>query len=217
MLYLSLGENCLPDNILDRYSLKSFSTPFSHGRSNIDYALQLENDNYNLLLKPAFLRHEELGGQQVTKNFRFEQCDDIFDKSVARGFEFTHHNVISNEEARKSYLRKVIRMKEIKNNEDITFLYHHRRNPRSNFKKLYAKLEGFLASYKSDGFRCNIILFSQEIINEDAERRIRGKNVTENLVHFTLFTKNLWRGKNQDIFWARVDDDLIAQMFSDLN
>lgn len=42
MIWLSLGENCLSDNILSRHSLKSFSTPFSHARSNIDYALELE-------------------------------------------------------------------------------------------------------------------------------------------------------------------------------
>lgn len=40
--YLSLGENCLADDILKRYKLKSFSTPYSPTRSNIEYAIQSE-------------------------------------------------------------------------------------------------------------------------------------------------------------------------------
>ncbi|MFJ5369320.1 DUF1796 family putative cysteine peptidase, partial [Bosea sp. CER48] len=45
--WLSLGENCLPDNILERNGLKMFSTPFSHGRSNIEYAIQLHSEGYS--------------------------------------------------------------------------------------------------------------------------------------------------------------------------
>ena len=36
-LYLSFGENCLTDNILSRYNIKSYSTPYSSARSNIEY------------------------------------------------------------------------------------------------------------------------------------------------------------------------------------
>ncbi|MCQ2587766.1 MAG: papain-like cysteine peptidase [Treponema sp.] len=39
-----MGENCLPDNILSRNDLKSFSSPFSYCRSNIEYILAFEKD-----------------------------------------------------------------------------------------------------------------------------------------------------------------------------
>ena len=42
MYWLSLGENCLPDNVLQRHGRKTLSTVFSSGRSNIDYAVSLE-------------------------------------------------------------------------------------------------------------------------------------------------------------------------------
>lgn len=45
-IYLSFGENCLTDRLLERHGLKSFATPFSWGLSNVEYILQIEKDKY---------------------------------------------------------------------------------------------------------------------------------------------------------------------------
>lgn len=52
---VSFGENCLTDNILSRNDLKSFSTPYSSGRSNIEYILAHEKEYFNDFLNSAYL------------------------------------------------------------------------------------------------------------------------------------------------------------------
>ena len=53
---LSLGENCLPDDILRRNGLKSFSSPYASGRSNIEYVLSFENERFGDFLNPEYLK-----------------------------------------------------------------------------------------------------------------------------------------------------------------
>ena len=68
-LYLSLGENCLPDGILKRYGLKSFSTPYSSARSNIQYAIENELNNYTELLNRKNIVIENRYNKSMPVNF----------------------------------------------------------------------------------------------------------------------------------------------------
>ncbi len=112
--FLSLGENCLADNILQRHGLKSFSSPYSSARSNITYAIKNEAHNYeNLLSRDSNILTERYGKKTVV-NTSFSKIDNIFDIAVNRGFEFTHHNIIEDKSALDSYIRKVDWIKLIK-------------------------------------------------------------------------------------------------------
>ncbi len=93
--YLSLGENCLPDNILRRHGLETFSTVYSSGRSNIDYALHLESEDYAYLLSQKYLYYDHVGAAKVVRNRRYSKADDIYEALQSNGFEFTHHDVIA--------------------------------------------------------------------------------------------------------------------------
>ena len=119
--YVSLGENCLADNILNRYHLKAFSTPYSHGRSNIDCALALEKCKYRVLLNQRYLHYEMYGKKQVVRNSALRKCDDIFISDQKHGFEFTHHDVIGNAAHLKSYSRKVKRMRRLRRVKGVVF------------------------------------------------------------------------------------------------
>ena len=44
--YISIGENCLADDILKRFNMKSFSSPYASSRSNIEYILAFENSEF---------------------------------------------------------------------------------------------------------------------------------------------------------------------------
>lgn len=44
IINLSFGENCFAERMLERHEQKSFATPYSWGRSNIEYVLHLERD-----------------------------------------------------------------------------------------------------------------------------------------------------------------------------
>ena len=57
----SIGENCLTDDLLSRNNLKSFSSPWSTGRSNIEYILAFEREQFLDLLNPKYLKYENDG------------------------------------------------------------------------------------------------------------------------------------------------------------
>ena len=55
---VSFGENCLTDDILKRHNLKSYSTPYSSSRSNIEYILQIEEDCFSDFLNPEYIEFQ---------------------------------------------------------------------------------------------------------------------------------------------------------------
>ena len=55
ILWLSLGENCMPNNALRRFGLNAPSTPFSSARCCIEHVVWLEKNNYMDLTNPHCL------------------------------------------------------------------------------------------------------------------------------------------------------------------
>jgi len=214
--YLSLGENCLTDNILSRHNLKSFSTPYSHGRSNLDYAINLEQDHYQNLLKQDYLHFNFINNERVVRNNFYNKCDDIYYNLHLNGFEFTHHNVIENESQRKSYERKISRMQSFAKSKKLKFLYHYRNNENKNIKLLIEKAEKFLSYYQEKSIDCELIFFTQEIITTPDERSIIKIHDSNNTKGFVLKTLETWAGEDQDVFWAIKDDDLILKMINEI-
>lgn len=212
--WLSLGENCLADGILKRFARKSFSTPYSHGRSNIDYAIALEERGYEKLLDKNYLVVGDAWGQNVVRSSLYVDADPIFDSSCTKGFEFTHHDPLQSIADCESYQRKISRLIEIRATHDVVFLYHHRKNDKSNSKLLHEKLKRFKSFYCENGHTCCIVLFYQLIVTTEASRGLVCKGINDEILEFELHTVNLWGGVNQDLFWARVDDDLISEMFN---
>ena len=215
VVWLSLGENCLPDDILKRHELKSFSTPYSSGRSNIDYALALEATNYATLLDRDALARGDVYGAPVVRSTRFVESDPIFDPMHVRGFEFTHADPISSEKDRESYGRKIARLLAIRGKLGVVFLYHHRRTDKSNLPLLREKLERFAELYSSDVAQCTIALFHQEKIDPQRDRRLETTH-SRNLAEYVFHTEHMWAGSDPDLFWARTDDDLIGSMLVDI-
>lgn len=210
---VSIGENCLTDNILHRHELKSFSTPYSHCRSNLDYALQLEEQDYSELLNPENLCYEDFNGLTVIRNHSFFN-DPIFHGFHINGFEFTHHDVIKNSDHIESYRRKIERLIIKRNESCFRFFYHYRYSENFNLDEITKKAEKFLSFYKSG---CKFIIFTQNIIPREVQKHIDAKSQNENIILFTFNTHDLWAGDNDDVFWARVDDNLFKEMFSHLS
>jgi len=56
-------------------------------------------------------------------------------------------------------------------------------------------------------------LFTQHIIENGQERGV--KYASHNHVHIFMFcTLQEWEGTEDDVFWAKCDEDLIAQMIA---
>jgi len=119
--YLSLGENCLTDYILSSHGLKSFSTIYSNGRTNIDYALFLEKNNYSDLLSLENLKYDVLNDKKVVRSTILVECQNIYQALQMNGFEFTHHDVIKNEFDRESYRRKIERQLRYRKKKNFIF------------------------------------------------------------------------------------------------
>jgi len=214
--YLSLGENCLTDNILDRYKIKSFSTPYSHGRSNIDYAINLEKENYNDLLKNEYLFYDYVEESKVVRNKHYSISDDIYSELHLNGFEFTHHDVIGNTKHRKSYERKITRMKTFNDSKKLKFIYHYRNNKNQQISSIVKKASEFLSYYEKRKITCEFIFFTQEIVADKSERSIQQVHNANNVTGYVLKTLEVWEGDDQEILWAKKDDDLLAKMISDI-
>ncbi len=214
--YISIGENCLTDNILERHNLKSFSTPYSHGRSNIDYAITLEKNNYYNLLESKYLFYDYFGSTKVVRNNYYSKSENIFHEFQQNGFEFTHHDVINNKSHIKSYHRKVLRMKSFKKNNKIKFLYHYRSNKYRDLKLIIIKGQEFLSYYQKRNIKCEFIFFSQNIISNKEERKLLKIHDSNNIKGYILNTLEVWTGDDLDVFWARKDDDLFSLMIKEI-
>lgn len=210
-LFLSLGENCLTDDILKRHSLKSFSTPYSHGRSNIDYAISLEREKYSSLLNKDLLEYEYVGDKKVVRHKKINRSDLIFSSMHTKGFEFTHHDVISDESQIESYERKVKRLNTLRGKHNICFFYHYRQDNRNDLNLLIEKAEEFLNFYLINNCKCELIIFTQNIVNNFNDRGVNKTEHNKNIQIYTFNTMAIWGGTNDDLFWARTDDDLIKK------
>ena len=211
LYYLSLGENCLADDILKRYGLKSFSTPYSPARTNIEYAIFNEKNGYQNLLSESKLKRCHRYGQEMIVNEDYPQPLNIYDKSVSSGFEFTHHNILQDNKAMESFVRKVERMKQLKN-QQVCFLYHYRYSSKNSIDDLILKGNEFLGYYP----KAKLCIMTQKICKSKDERILNIQHPAKNITVFEFVTMNVWGGDDQNIFWARCDDDLISEMISHL-
>ncbi len=210
---VSIGENCLVDNILERHGKKMISSPYSHGRSNLDYAIKLEKENYTHLMDTNHFTHHKVGDTPVIRNMHNFTSDNIYLDLHQNGFEFTHHDVMENKSHIKSYKRKISRLIKYKGKKNFHFYYHYRANKNLNIDLLFLKAEKFLSYYQINNKKCEITIFTQNKVDSLEERRTEVIKYSENIRAYIFHTLHFWSGDDQDIFWARNDDDLIKSMF----
>lgn len=217
MLWASLGENCLADDVLKRHGLNFLSTPFASCRSNIGQILQADALNYENFLDKQYLEYGiTTYGAKVVKNVLFCDDSDIFMHND--GFEFTHHDVIENQEHVESMHRKVNRMIDLKNDpQDIVFLYHHRRTKNTDLDKIVENLNKFVSNYSSPSTVSKIALFYQRIVEDDSLRRLEVLPANGNVMPFLFHTRQKWQGADGKVLFGKVDDDLMTEMFQSIH
>jgi hypothetical protein len=199
---------------LQRHNLKSFSTPYSNGRSNLDYTLALEKINYIGYLDKNNLFYDYVNDEKVVKSSLINNSDNIYFTPHMSGFEFTHHDVINSENAIKNFKRKTQRIRKIRGKKNVVLLYHYRINENSNHELLFKKAIEFANLFISKRSKCNILVFSQKIINHSSDRKVLYRNIMPNVHFFELYAVKIWTGPDQDTFWAKKDDDLIKIMLN---
>ena len=211
----SIGENCLTDNILERNNLKSFSSPYSSGRSNIEYILSFEKDMMADFINPSYLKYEYFDEKKVVRNKKYVETINYYDKSVTNGFEFTHHDIIKKEKLRVKIKKRCERIQQLKN-KNIIMVYHHRLCYDTDKKLLAEHLQEYIDIYKTRKNKVKIFAFTQSIVTDVRLRHLEKEQVGD-IFFYTLYTLNKWEGDNQDIFWAYCDNDLINEMVKDIH
>jgi hypothetical protein len=212
LLWASLGENCLPDRVLQRHGLKSASTPFSHGRTNIDYALQLLHLGFAGWLDPQYLVSFQQGDVRGARQLRYRECEALYDPSVSRGFEFSHHDVRTDANARASLERKLGQLRRLAGAGDLVLLYHHRCNSRTDVARLVEKLERFATGLMQAPYQCRIFLMRQALCADAELCRVEHGRPSVHVDDFLFHTQGVWGGQEEADFWAERDDALVGQM-----
>lgn len=210
--WLSLGENCLSDDILKRFYLKTYSSFYASARSNIDYNLSMHKNSYTGLFDAANTIYGLVGNDKVLRSSRYNASDAIYHSLHSNGVEFTHHDWISEPENKVALMRRLQRMHDRIGKIHCIFLYHHRFTEKSNIPLLISKLNEFRSFFESDGKKCFIILFYQQQIDDRRKRKISFIGNHSGVLEFSLNTLHLWEGTDQRIFWARNDNDLLRTM-----
>lgn len=216
VVFCSLGENCLGQGVLDRKGMTSVVSPFSWGRINIDYVLDVIREDFVDLLNPDYLEHRMVFQKPTAKNLKYQCESGVFIEPMASGFEFTHHDVIESEEARHSMQRKIERLKEslASPQYETVLVYHHRPVGPKSIPHVVSKTESLIDLLRERRGQNNIsgLLIFQSMVTEDNDRKV---SVSQNgkLIRAEFFTKQMWTGADTDVFWGRVDDDLFDQMF----
>lgn len=98
----------------------------------------------------------------------------------------------------------------------MRFFYHHRKSKNSNINLLRRKLSDFNEVYGSIDKKCIVVLFHQVVVGDKNERRLEVDEMKNGLIEYVFYTEKLWGGNNPDVFWAKVDDDLICKMIEDV-
>jgi hypothetical protein len=216
-VFCSIGENCLGQGVLDRKNLNTIITPFSWGRSNVDYVLELIGEDFANLLNSDFLEYRDVLGKPCVKNVKYECAADIFDPSVSLGFEFTHHDVIASLEVKHSILRKIQRFRALvlESDQPIVMWYHHRSTSVQSFsyvEQQLAKLRSLITTRRGAG-NVHVLAFTQYVVPQDDMRRV--EVIHEGwLTTAVFYTRKLWSGNDSDVFWGIVDDDLFDDMLT---
>lgn len=201
------------DNVLRRHELKSFSTVYSHGRSNADHINAFETNSYKEEF--VFSNLIKVGTDQVCRSTNIAGCDDIYHPLHSLGFEFTHHDPIGNQEHRQELVRRCRRMEYLKKNQDrINAFYFHRFTDKSQILLLRAKLIKLRSYYVSHGCIFSINLFYQKHASL-SDRRLEIVRSAPFFNEYIFHTNRTWTGNDPNIMWALIDDDLIKEMLRD--
>lgn len=211
---ISIGENCLADNILSRNGVKSFSSPYASARSNIEFVLDFEKERFVDFLNPQYLMYKETSTNKVVHNNKYTEVKNKYYNSCTYGFEFTHHNVIDDEEARKKIKRRCKRLLSLKN-KNIVMLYHHRICEETDINLLTNHLQELSQIYRERQNDIHIFLFTQNIVSSDALRRV-DHSIINGIDCYVFYTMHAWAGDNDEYLWATCDNDLLETMIIDI-
>jgi hypothetical protein len=208
--YVSLGENCLIDEILKDFKLRKETFPFGSGRFNIEYITEICQDKFEHLFDEQYLRYAEVEGIRVVKNSYYHFQQDIYDNTVCDQVEFTHHDIFQSK-IRESLTRKVARFQyAVQHPENFVFLYYYRYSSKRDVSAIITLLESWKEWAKTQSQSVpKIILIHQDIVAHTSQRGLAIKAHHWGL-EAKMNTLEIWTGN--DLWAAPHDRDLFTTL-----
>ncbi len=213
-IVFSIGENCLADNILSRNNLKSFSSPYASARSNVEFIIEFEKERFADFLSSQYLAYKDASNKSVVYNKKYTDVKNKYYNSCDYGFEFTHHNVLEDKDARNKIDRRCKRLLSLKN-KNIVMLYHHRICEETDMSMLANHLAELSQLYRERKNNIHIFLFTQKLVSSETMRKVE-HSVLNGIDCYVFYTMHAWAGDNDEYLWARCDDDLLETMIVDI-
>ncbi len=215
----SIGENCLTDDILSRSGLESSSSPYATGRSNIEYILAFEREKFINFVNPEYLVYADVdtskGTSKIIRNTKYSGSgQNRYHESCIHGFEFTHHDVLGDTKTRQTFQKRCNRLLEL-TDKNVVMVYHHRYCDETDWDLLLSHLQQLAEIYRGRGNIVRIFAFTQRLVNDERERRVESRE-DDGIKAYDFYTLKEWSGNDQDVFFARCDNDLIQIMVDDI-
>ena len=144
IIWMSLGENCLSQTIINDLGLTSIVSPYSWALGTIDHILNIQEKDFNVndyTQSIDTVYNETYSVHKTSKN-----SNDRWFKDANKILTFRHHN-FSIQKDYEQIARRFDRYKAL-NEESIVFLYHYRTTGNSqNYKYVRSRLEYFISKY----------------------------------------------------------------------
>jgi hypothetical protein len=168
--WVSLGENCLSQEIINDLGVKTIVSPYSWGFSTIDHIINLQEEDFliNYYEQNTCPKWEEKYSVHKTS----KNSNDSFFVETGKILIFRHHDFFSNNEDYEKIKRRMDRYKSL-NSDEIVFLYHHRIGQTANPEYVRSRLEYFLLEYYP---KAKALMFYEVESEQRGIRLIQDKN-----------------------------------------
>lgn len=217
--WISFGENCLTQTLINNIGLNTTYTPFTFTRTNPDYVLHFERNGYDLLKdKDNFVQRDEQFYKTSYKN-EIDTGKNFIQAS--RVLAFGHHDVLESEDAMQKISRRADRMPELRDKKLSILYYHMVDADTDSFPSLEKTGNGMapsriyilkkLKQIKKYYPNADILFFYRVHSNTRSVSLVSSDN---SIYEFAISTPNLWCELNWE---GRTDYDLLLTMIDQFN
>jgi hypothetical protein len=195
IVWVSLGENCLPQTIINDLGLNSIVSPYSWAIGTIDHILNMQEKDFSLDDYRQFVDtvyNETYSIHKTSKN-----SNDYWFRNSQEFLIFRHHD-FSKQKDYEAIARRFARYKAL-NDENIVFLYYYRATENSpNYEYVRSRLEYFISKYYP---KSKAVMFYRTDGDENTINLIDSKS---NVFEFEIKTTTPYEGKDPN--WKAMPD-----------
>lgn len=200
--WVSLGENCLTQEIINDLGVNCVVSPYSWALSTIDHILNLQEKE--LIVEDYFQALEPIYNEKYSVHKTSKNSNNSFFIETNKNLVFRHHDFISNSQDYEKIQRRMDRYKSL-NNEDVVFLYYYRVSEIPNYQYVRSRLEFFISKYYP---KAKALMFYPTNSDERSITLVQDKN---NVFEFEVKTLIPYEG-DFDLWKAKPDRDLHKEM-----